>query len=64
MQKTYAQYVAECQEQIREEGYEQDSFLDFAEAMLLDSDFLAQAIKRFGVQNRSALKVCVADSLC
>jgi hypothetical protein len=64
MVKTYAEHIAETKQEIREEGYEQDSFMDIAEAMLLDSEFLAQAMKRFGVQNKSELKACVADSLC
>jgi hypothetical protein len=64
MVKTYAEHIAETKQEIREEGYEQDSFMDIAESMLLDSEFRTEAIKRFGVQNKSELKVCVADSLC
>jgi hypothetical protein len=64
MVKTYAQHIAECKQEIREEGYERDSFMDIAESMLLDIEFRDQAIERFGVQNYSELKVCVADSLC
>jgi hypothetical protein len=64
MVKTYAQHIAEAKEEIREEGYGRDSFMDIAEAMLLDSEFRTQAVKRFGVQSKSELKVCVADSLC
>jgi hypothetical protein len=64
MTKTYAQHVAEAKQEIREEGYGRDTFMDIAEAMLLDSEFRAQAVKRFGMQNKSELKACVADSLC
>ena len=64
MAQTFEQYIADCKQDIRDEGYEQDAFLDIAESMLHNSEFRALAIKRFGKQSKSELKVCVADSLC
>ena len=64
MVKTYNQWIADCKQDIREEGYEQDTFMDIADSLLYSSEFLALAVKRFGKHSRSELKACVADSLC
>ena len=63
MATTYEQYITDCKQDIRNEGYEPDHFIDVAESMLHSPTFHALAVKKFGKQTKSELKVCVANDL-